>query len=144
MSRHTVHGQLFAHRRFRQLVALLISCAVLIGVLIVPVERSEGNIQTFGDGLWWAFVTASGVGYGDLVPVTPLGRVLGVLLMATGVSLTGLLIGMIAHVMHKRQDDVFRAREFAYLDNLVQKVESLERKIDYMVKNDVTKSDPKH
>lgn len=35
--------------------------------------------KSFGDGLWWAVVTALTVGYGDLTPVTPAGRTAGVL-----------------------------------------------------------------
>jgi voltage-gated potassium channel len=37
--------------------------------------------KSFGDALWWSFVTAMTVGYGDHVPVTRVGRVVGVLLM---------------------------------------------------------------
>ncbi len=35
--------------------------------------------KSFGDGLWWAAVTALTVGYGDLTPVTPAGRIAGIL-----------------------------------------------------------------
>lgn len=35
--------------------------------------------KTFADGLWWATVTALTIGYGDLTPATPIGRVAGVI-----------------------------------------------------------------
>ena len=34
--------------------------------------------KSFGDGLWWATVTALTIGYGDLTPVTPAGRIAGI------------------------------------------------------------------
>ena len=35
--------------------------------------------KPFSDGLWWAAVSALTIGYGDLTPVTPFGRIAGVL-----------------------------------------------------------------
>ena len=37
--------------------------------------------RPLGDSLWWAFVTAMTVGYGDVVPVTTVGRIVGIALM---------------------------------------------------------------
>ena len=34
--------------------------------------------KSFGEGLWWATVTALTIGYGDLTPVTPAGRIAGI------------------------------------------------------------------
>lgn len=144
MAAHSLRNEILSQRRFRQFATLLLAVAFIIGIAIVPLEYKHGNINTIGEGLWWAVVTASGVGYGDLTPVTPLGRILGVLLIATGVSLTGMIIGLIAHAMHKHQDDVYRTREFMYLDSLVQRLETLEKKIDYMVKNDLNKPHSDH
>lgn len=46
-------------------------------------------LRTFGDALYWAFITATTVGYGDISPVTPQGRVLAGLLAFAGIGLLG-------------------------------------------------------
>lgn len=48
------------------------------------------------DALWWSVVTATTVGYGDLAPVTPLGRGIAVALMIVGIGTIGMITGSIA------------------------------------------------
>lgn len=61
---------------FREL-AVLYALAILLGAGVFA--WAEG--KPFDDALWWAFVTAMTVGYGDIAPVTLLGRVDAVILM---------------------------------------------------------------
>ena len=62
-------------------------------------EGAEGaNITTGGDAVWWAYVTITTVGYGDQFPVTPAGRVIGVLVLTGGVALFGVLTGFLANL----------------------------------------------
>jgi voltage-gated potassium channel len=58
-------------------------------------ERSapDATIRTFGDSLWWACSTLTTVGYGDVAPVTTLGRVIAVVLMTCGLALLGAVTG---------------------------------------------------
>jgi voltage-gated potassium channel len=61
-------------------------------------QRNENsNIQSGGDALWWAYVTITTVGYGDQFPVTPTGRLIGVLVLTAGVGLFGVLTGFLAN-----------------------------------------------
>ena len=52
--------------------------------------------KTYGDSLWWAIVTLTTVGYGDIVPETAAGRWAAVFIMVTGVAVLGLLAGTLA------------------------------------------------
>ena len=55
--------------------------------------------QKFGsipDAMWWAAATVSTVGYGDVVPVTPLGRIVGVFTMITGLLMLALPASIVA------------------------------------------------
>ncbi len=60
----------------------------MAALAVLDAERTspDANIQTFGEAIWWAFVTITTVGYGDYHPVTAGGRTVAVLLMASGVA----------------------------------------------------------
>lgn len=70
---------------------------VLIASIVTPlVEPASSKIKNFGDGVWWAIVTTTTVGYGDLVPESTVGRIIGLLLMLAGIGIIGLLTANIA------------------------------------------------
>lgn len=57
------------------LILLIYSSSLLLGAATFAwLEQKE-----FADGLWWATVTSLTIGYGDLTPVTPAGRIAGIL-----------------------------------------------------------------
>ena len=60
------------------------------------VEPPDSGFVTYGDSFWWGFVTLTTVGYGDITPVTPVGRIAAVCLMFGGVALLGVLAGTLA------------------------------------------------
>ena len=67
-----------------------------VQITIIERESPSGNIESFGDGLWWAITTITTVGYGDHFPTTTEGRVLAVCLMVLGISLLGVVSATIA------------------------------------------------
>ena len=89
-----------ARRLFERLgaVALVAVGVVVVGAAVAYRAEHATNpeFKTFGDALWWAIVTLTTVGYGDIVPVTTAGRVDGVMIMIAGVSVLGLLAGSMA------------------------------------------------
>lgn len=99
----------------RTVAAIVIAVAFLafMGALaVLDAERGQpgANIENFGDGLWWAFVTMSTVGYGDAFPVTGQGEVVAVGMMIVGVGLLGvvsatLASGFIARLEGEQQSD---------------------------------------
>ena len=74
---------------------------VLLSAVSVSVLEGWG----FGDSVWWAFVTTTTTGYGDLFPLTVAGRVVGVLTMFAGIIGIGVIVGRIAAVVIRTQDD---------------------------------------
>jgi len=66
-------------------------------ILIFESQSPKGNIKTAGDALWWGYVTITTVGYGDFYPVTFGGRLVGVAVMATGISIFSVFTAFIAN-----------------------------------------------
>lgn len=60
-----------------------------VAILDVEQDAPDALITTFGDAIWWAFVTITTVGYGDLYPVTTAGRIVAGGLMIAGIALLG-------------------------------------------------------
>lgn len=72
---------------------MLLITAFFIGVGGVLIHYAEG--MSISDGLWWAFVTATTVGYGDISPASPTGRLVAMALMLVGIGLIGSLTSTI-------------------------------------------------
>ena len=79
---------------------------VLVGIVLVQFgslqilaaerESPGGTIETASDALWYTLATISTVGYGDYVPTTNTGRLIGVLLIVVGVGMFAAFTGFVA------------------------------------------------
>ncbi|MFE0702597.1 potassium channel family protein [Streptomyces sp. NPDC058872] len=88
--------RLSLHARVMVYASLTTSLLGFAGALTVyryEVDAPGASILTFGDSLWWTCATLATVGYGDVVPVTPMGRVTAVGLMGCGLALLGAVTG---------------------------------------------------
>jgi voltage-gated potassium channel len=74
---------------------LLVYCGALA---VFEAERSAPNavIRSFGDSIWWAIITITTVGYGDMYPVTALGKIIAILLIISGIVVIGILTAALA------------------------------------------------
>jgi voltage-gated potassium channel len=83
------------------LLSVLVIFLMVVFLASVAEYFLERDVQpgTFGSvpaALWWAVVTLTTTGYGDVVPVTPLGRMVAALVMICGVGVFGLWTGILA------------------------------------------------
>ncbi len=79
--------------------ALLFALGALVAsatVITFAEQGSGGEIDGFGAAVWWAVTTVTTVGYGDIYPVTVVGRGVATFLMLVGIGLFGLLTANVA------------------------------------------------
>ena len=130
---------LFRQRKFKLLVTVLVLLAVALGIVIVPVEQAGGGrlFDSVEDGLWWSVTTVTGVGYGDLYPVTTGGRIIGVALEIVGVLTFGLLVATAAVAMRQQQQRWYWKRLFERLEQMEQRLERIEKHGEFKIKDGV-------
>lgn len=77
---------------------------LLLLVLLTFAERSnpDSSIQSFIDALWYSVVTLSTVGYGDMYPTTPLGRIIGVCFVLMSLGMLSFIVGTIISFVNER------------------------------------------
>lgn len=83
----------FMSATFLMLVAMLLSAT---GIFLVEQRAQPQVFGSIPQSLWWAVVTLTTVGYGDVVPVTLAGKVLGGLITLIGVTMVALPAGILA------------------------------------------------
>lgn len=66
-----------------------------IGLFLVESNAPDSKVTKLGDAFWWAIVTVTTVGYGDIYPVTVEGKIIASILMIVGIAILGVLISTI-------------------------------------------------
>ncbi|MBN2993996.1 ion transporter [Pseudomonas cedrina subsp. fulgida] len=94
----------------QKIVVFLVSVCTLVtvfGTLMYVIEGPEHGFTSIPKGIYWAIVTLTTVGFGDIVPKTPLGQVISSLVMITGYSIiavpTGIFTAELASAMRGEQ-----------------------------------------
>ena len=87
------------------IVFLGLTTLEFVGLLELFFEQDApgANITTGGDALWWGYVTATTVGYGDYFPVTTGGRIVGTVMLTVGVALFATFSGFLANTFLSRR-----------------------------------------
>lgn len=84
---------------------VLTASVILIIFAGASVTVIEPGIDNFGDGIWWAVVTTTTVGYGDISSSTALGRLLAAVLMLSGIGLIGMLTSSLTTFFIREQKE---------------------------------------
>jgi voltage-gated potassium channel len=117
--------RLTSRQGFRYLALMTAFLVVIAGAVISVVDSAD--IPNIGTGMWWAVVTVTTVGYGDVVPHTAAGRIVGGILMFIGIGFISLLTATIASTFVASDED-----EDTRLDELVETVRRIEQRLDQL------------
>lgn len=102
-----------------------IGLIIVAATVVTSVEGGENaSIHSFADALWWAVVTITTVGYGDMVPVTVAGRAIGFVLMFGGIAFFSGLTANFASFLVRREEPQKKA-----LDHLTTEIERLRQEV---------------
>ncbi len=105
-----------------------IGLVIIAATVVASVEGGEGaSINSFADALWWAVVTITTVGYGDMVPVTMVGRAVAFILMLGGIAFFSGVTANVASFLVKSHDTEKKA-----VSQLVKEVEGLRQELAKM------------
>jgi len=97
--------RLLSHHRLAYVLCAMVLIVLLGGIMLFLLEAETGTVQDLGDALWWAVVTVTTVGYGDITPKTAMGRLVALVVMLVGISFVSILTANIAaYFMEARQE----------------------------------------
>ncbi|GAB4317086.1 MAG: potassium channel family protein [Methanobacteriaceae archaeon] len=94
-------------------IAILTLIFLITSTGFLLVERNVNpEVQSYEDSAWYTVTTMTTTGYGDIVPITALGRIFGVIMMVTGVAFTGFATASVASTLiNKFREEKDRDRE---------------------------------
>ncbi len=126
----------FSAALYLMVIALFLSSALMY---IVEHESQPEKFSSIPETMWWGLITLTTVGYGDVSPVTPLGKIIGAFTAIMGVCTVALLTGIVASAFANQ-----RAQKAAILeaeinqalsdgvisDDEAQKIEKLRKELN--------------
>jgi voltage-gated potassium channel len=81
----------------------ILTIVLIMGALMFVVEGPESGFTNIPVGMYWAIVTLTTVGFGDITPQTPLGQLLASLIMLLGYAVIAVPTGIVSSEMAKRK-----------------------------------------
>ena len=119
---------LFNSRRLRTILIGLAFVVIFFGYIFYI---TEPTVESIGDGFYWALVTVTTVGYGDITPTTPAGKLIASFLILLGLGLIATITAIVSakfiqnYVDHHTNDDVLDKLEILQkdIDELKNKIQ---------------------
>ena len=97
-----------------ELITAYTACLILVSFSAILMYYIEHDAQpeifkNIGDGFWWSLVAFTTTGYGDIYPITPLGKLLGSLISLIGIAMiaipTGIISSSFINIIQKREKE---------------------------------------
>jgi voltage-gated potassium channel len=98
--------------------AVLLVYAASLAMLQAERASPHASITNFGQAVWWAMTTVTTVGYGNVAPVTVMGRVVAAFLMIGGIGLVGSMTGTLASWIVQRVGEERQAAAARQVDGI--------------------------
>jgi voltage-gated potassium channel len=109
---------------------LVISVLVIgssgIGIYLIESPHEDAQITNLIDAFWWTSATVTTVGYGDVVPVTELGRLMGIVLMFVGITIIGTFISALGAMLISSRLKKHETVEDSTKSMIIKKINEIE------------------
>jgi len=116
---------------------IFVSVIIIGATAIYIVEmRVDSQINSPLDAVWWTVATITTVGYGDVVPETTLGRIIGIVYMLFGVTMMAVTISIVGTKIYKgrfEQDEAVSVNQKTILDT-IKKLQDNQKEINQSLK----------
>ena len=119
---------------------------VILGTLMYIIEGQQNGFDNIPKSIYWAVVTLTTVGYGDVVPLTTLGKTVAVFIMMLGYAIIAVPTGIVSSELSKsrkdkeqlkNQDEILEKEEqiISKETEILEKLEALDKKIESIKKS---------
>lgn len=108
---------------------------VMAGYMMAAIDPA---ISTPSEGIWWAWVTITTVGYGDVVPESAFGKAFAGILILIGIGIVALLTAIMAASFVDEKEEKISAEQMAEkqrIEQLEQQLQRLEDKLDELLQS---------
>lgn len=113
---------------FPYLVIATTALGLLAGLVVRVIDQRD--FPDYGTAVWWAIVTLGTVGYGDVVPHTGWGRVVGSAVIVIGVTFISFLVAIVTSYFVSAQEDEKAERERAQRETELAEGREMLRRIE--------------
>ena len=118
---------------FLLVISVLVIGSSGIGIYLIESPHEGAQITNLIDAFWWVTATVTTVGYGDVVPVTEMGRLYGIVLMFVGISIIGTFISALGALLIGSRIKKHETLESSTKSLIIKKIHDIE----YLEKHEV-------
>ena len=99
-----------SRRKIAVFIFVILTLVTVMGAMMYLIEGGENGFTSIPQSIYWAVVTLATVGYGDIFPVTPLGKALASVLIVMGYGIIAVPTGIVTVEMNREREAAAAAR----------------------------------
>ena len=131
LSRTAGRKPLTARRAVGVIILATLVITIAGGIFVRLLDHKD--FSSFGEAMWWAIQTVTTVGYGDVVPHSTVGRVIGSVVMLNGIAFISLITASVTAILIEQARQRSRSPEdplAARLDEISARLETIEGRLE--------------